>query len=265
MVVERRGVVAVLVTGPAEAGERTGLLPAVAGLPGQGERGRVQLGGGGRAARGQVGLASAVSGVGLAVAVAELLVQVQRLREVRAGAGQVALAVADVAEPGQRVGLTVPVTDLAGYLQREPLVISSQIVVALPGSAPAGVTADSSGNWLMTQTGTITLPSSGLWTFCIADNQSFTMKVDGNVALTNDLYEEDGNNGDVNQWQLGSRSDVMPVQCESTQLSGGQHQLELDIQGNTGLTTSYNLAYQPPGSAAAPIAVPQSIVTLSTT
>jgi len=54
----------------------------------------------------------------------------------------------------------------------------------------------------------------------------------------------------------------MPVNCEDVQLIGGTHLLQLDISGNTGQVTSYNVAYQAPGTTP-PVAVPRSIVSLT--
>jgi hypothetical protein len=122
------------------------------------------------------------------------------------------------------------------------------------GSPPAGISAGSAGNWTLHLTGTITLPSSGEWIFCVADTQNFVMNIDGQLVLTNEIYEQDGDNGDINFQFLGTYAGTMPTVCEAAQLTSGQHQIELDITGNTGKTTSFNIAYQPPAAKRQPSA-----------
>jgi alpha-tubulin suppressor-like RCC1 family protein len=117
------------------------------------------------------------------------------------------------------------------------------------GAPPAGVTPDSSGRWTLTLTGTITLPGSGDWIFCVADTQDFTMSIDGTLALTNEIYEQDGNNGDINFELQGTYAGTMAVNCEDAVLASGQHSIEIDVHGSVSQVTSYNIGYMPPGAS----------------
>ncbi len=129
------------------------------------------------------------------------------------------------------------------------------------GSPPPGITASAAGNWTLDLTGTMTLPSTGDWIFCVADAQDFTMEVDGQLVLTNEIYEQDGNNGDINFQFLGTYAGTTPVMCEDAQLTSGQHQVQFDIEGNTSQSTSYNIAYQAPATTP-PAGLPLSILSL---
>ncbi len=157
-----------------------------------------------------------------------------------------------VAAPTSCTGYDVPVgTDSA-----------TDVCATWPeGSPPPGVTAGSSGNWTLTLTGTITLPGAGDWVFCVADTQNFVMSVDGNLFLTNEVYEQNGNNGDINFDFLGTYAGTMAGECADAVLAGGQHTIEIDVAGSLAQATSYNLAYLPPGGSLT--GVPQSIVNLA--
>src|SRR6516165_2086800 len=113
------------VAGGGQAVVGAGLLVAVAGAAGQGERGGVLVAGLAGLAGGQQGLPGAVERVGFPVAVTNLLAQGQRLLVVTGGLGVVALPVVDRTQAGQRPAITGPVTGPS----------------AGPGAGPAGGTA----------------------------------------------------------------------------------------------------------------------------
>jgi hypothetical protein len=81
-------------------------------------------------------------------------------------------------------------------------------------------------------------------------------------VLGGEIYEQDGNNGDINFQFLGSYAGTTPIMCEDAQLTSGPHQVEFGIHGNTGQSTSYNIAYQASGTTP-PVGLPMSILSLA--
>jgi RHS repeat-associated protein len=96
-------------------------------------------------------------------------------------------------------------------------------------------------------TGTITLPSAGDWIFCVADNQKFTMTVDGNVVLTNIEYQLDG--GDTNFNFQGNYTNTVSSNCMDAVLATGQHTIGISLIGSPAQATYYNVGYEVPGGS----------------
>jgi RHS repeat-associated protein len=120
---------------------------------------------------------------------------------------------------------------------------------------PAGTTpelegttlaTDANDQWSLQMSGAITLPSSGDWIFCVADNQNFTMDIDGNLVLTNINYEL--GDGDINNDFQGTYAGTVANNCEDALLTAGQHTIQISLVGSPAQTTSYNVGYVPPGS-----------------
>jgi hypothetical protein len=116
------------------------------------------------------------------------------------------------------------------------------------GTSPAyqGVTlgTDSSDQWSLQMAGTIDASSAGSWIFCVEDNQTFTMDIDGSLALTNVEYEL--GDGDVNNDFQGTYAGVATGNCESVTLTAGYHTISISMAGTPAQATSYELLDMPP-------------------
>ena len=115
------------------------------------------------------------------------------------------------------------------------------------GTTPQGPTGtqigtDGADQWSMQMTGTITVPISDSYSFCIADNQNFSMSIDGTLALTNEEYEYPW--GATNFDFQGSYVATLEVACQWVWLVAGAHTITISLVGSPSQTTSYDVGYQ---------------------
>jgi RHS repeat-associated protein len=128
------------------------------------------------------------------------------------------------------------------------------------GTTPPGVSTDASNQWSTKMTGTITIPSSGMWIFCVADTQEFTMSIDSVVVLTNinyDLYGQKHGNS-TSSCADSYRGQDSPYNGDGNALSAGQHTIEIDMLGSPSQATSYTVSWVPPGDITGSVLFPQS-------
>lgn len=130
------------------------------------------------------------------------------------------------------------------------------------GTAPAGVSTDASNQWSMTMTGTITIPSSGKWIFCVADSQEFTMSIDGVRVLTNINYGLYGDKHGVTALHCGDSyygaADAPQPNGDGDALTAGPHKVEIQMLGSPAQTTSYNVSWGRVGATTGTTLVPLS-------
>jgi RHS repeat-associated protein len=138
---------------------------------------------------------------------------------------------------------------------------STDLCVSWPaGTTPSNIGTDANDQWSMEISGTISLPYTGDYLWCVADTQNFTMSIGNNVALTNMEYQSA--TGKDNFAFQGSYVKTLPVACQDFDARAGADQIAISLVGSSAQVTSYDVGYQEPdpdgGTTGPTVGVPLS-------